>query len=78
MIFFNSLFISSSKLENIPDNFTLISNKFNIFVHQDNKEHIIFEIDNVVLFLLGNIFDPTILEYSRVKICKELPLKKKI
>jgi hypothetical protein len=72
MLFYNSFFYSSGKLENIPDNFRLISNKFNIFVHQDNKEHIIFEDDNVGLFLLGNIFDPTILEHSRVKICKEL------
>ena len=72
MLILNSFLYSTSKLENIPDNFILISNKFNIFVHQDNKEYIIFEDDNLGLFLLGNIFDPTILEHSRVKICKEL------
>lgn len=71
-MFCNSFFYSSSKLENVPDNFRLISNKFNIFVHQDNKEYIIFEDNKAGLFLLGNIFDPTILEHSPVKICKEL------
>lgn len=70
MFFYNSFFYSNGKPENIPDNFRSISN--NIFIHKDNKEHIFLENNNLGLFLLGNIFDPTILEHSRVKICKEL------
>ena len=76
MFFYNSFFYSNGKPENIPDNFRSISN--NIFIHKDNKEHIFLENNNLGLFLLGNIFDPTILEHSRVKISKEVRIKNEL